>query len=280
MKPLGTCVASIVIVALFIASGTARASSYQTMKQGTEAYQQGNYDESLSRFQEGRIESPDDPGVRFNLSSAQYQTNKLDEAAKGFEAIISQSNDPKLKQKAFYNLGNTAFRQGNFQASADNYRKALELDPSDLDAKQNLEFVLKKLEKKEQKKSDQDQQGEDKNEEQQPSESQQEQDQKGQQSSSQNPEENEDKKTQSAGSPEDQRQKDERGEIKEAGSKGDQEHGQEQKGEQAGKPLEPGAIAPEEAERLLNTLSDDQRAFLKEQAKRFAPKTRSKEKDW
>lgn len=41
----------------------------------------------------------------------------------------------------FYNLGNTYYRQGNLGKAIVNYERALKLDPSNKDARQNLEFV-------------------------------------------------------------------------------------------------------------------------------------------
>jgi Ca-activated chloride channel family protein len=282
-----TCVGFLI---MFVTGQTAQASAYKDMKEGVESYRQGKYDDSLSRFQQALVESPDDPTIRFNLASAQYQAGKIDDAARGFEAVVSQAKDPKLRQKALYNLGNTAFRQGDLKSSADYYRKALDLSPSDLEAKQNLEFVLKEEEKKKQNKGDQNKKENEKNTEQQKSgrqnnqknqsQNQQQSSKETQQASRSQQKENQqgrDGSSQSSGG-QDQQQK--QGEIKEAGSGGGQKQGEKRDGSQIGAPLEPGAISPEEAERLLNTLSDDQRAFIREQAKRAAPRTRGTEKDW
>jgi tetratricopeptide (TPR) repeat protein len=40
-----------------------------------------------------------------------------------------------------YNLGNSAYRQGRLEEAVELYKRALELDPDDRDAKFNLEFV-------------------------------------------------------------------------------------------------------------------------------------------
>jgi Ca-activated chloride channel family protein len=290
MKSLILFCASVGILSMFFTGQTAQASAYKDMKQGVESYRQGNYDDSLSRFQQALVESPDDPTVRFNLASAQYQAGKIDEAARGFEAVVSQAKDPKLRQKALYNLGNTAFRQGNLKGSADYYRKALDLSPSDLEAKQNLEFVLKEQEKEKQNKGDQNKKENENNKEQQKSgrqNNQKDQNRDQQQSSKEkqqaSPPQQKEKEQGREGSSQSSGGRDQQhkqGEIKEAGSGGGQKQGEKRDGSQAGAPLEPGAISPEEAERLLNTLSDDQRAFIRKQAKRAAPRTKGTAEDW
>jgi len=278
---MGLCILNMLVP---VPSAQAFASS--AMRDGVDAYNRRKYEDSLSRFQDAQVESPDDPRARFNLASALYQTEKFSEAARGFEEVVSRSKDAALKQKALYNLGNTSFRQGNPQAAADYYRKALDLNPSDAEAKQNLEFVLKVLEQpQQQKKNDQNQKGNEKNKEQQPGEHNkqknanrnQQQQSKEKQQESRSGQKEDKKKEQGASShaSQDQDRQDESGELKEAGAQGDK-----REAAKAGGKADPKALAPDEAERLLNTLSDDQRTFIREQAKRFAPRTKGASKDW
>ena len=46
-------------------------------------------------------------------------------------------------------MGNTLYRMNKFNESIDAYKKALKLDPDDMDAKFNLEFVREQIKKKE-----------------------------------------------------------------------------------------------------------------------------------
>ncbi|MDE5979645.1 MAG: tetratricopeptide repeat protein, partial [Muribaculaceae bacterium] len=45
----------------------------------------------------------------------------------------------------FYNLGNAYYRQGNLGKAIVNYERALKLDPTNADARANLEFVNSKI---------------------------------------------------------------------------------------------------------------------------------------
>ena len=47
---------------------------------------------------------------------------------------------------SYYNLGNTLHRQGQLEQSLMAYRKAIQLDPTDLDAKYNYELTQRMLE--------------------------------------------------------------------------------------------------------------------------------------
>ena len=49
------------------------------------------------------------------------------------------SNDPEVKSKALYNLGNTHFRNQKFQESIDAYKSALSYNEEDTQAKQKYD---------------------------------------------------------------------------------------------------------------------------------------------
>ena len=236
MKTWGMLFAGLAVLGALISVGVAGGSPYREMKQGADAYKNRQYQGSLDHFLKAQMESPDDLKVRFNLASVQYQTGRYDEAARAFKTVVMQSHDPKLRQKAIYNLGNTFFRQGNLEAAVDFYRRAVDLDPSDLEAKQNLEFVLAEREK------------------------------------------NKEEKGQDASMKEAGRQEGQKDPAPQSHSGRPQNNNPDVA--QTGQPIKQGTLSPEEAERLLNSLSQDQHAFLKEQAKRFAPTVGARTKDW
>ncbi len=278
------------LLGLLLPASSAQAFTYLDTREAIKAYNKRDYADSLARFQQLQTEFPDDPGARFNLASAQYQTGKYEEAAKGFEEVINRSQDAALKQKALYNLGNTAFRQGNLQASADYYRKALDLKPADAEAKQNLEYVLRAMDKEQQQKKERkSQKNNDKNNTEQSGDQgdQKSADKNQQQASKQDqrnsPSGQKDKQNGQTASSRDSRdndRNDESGELKEAGSKGEQKQGGRPDAAMSAAKPDPKALAPDEAARLLNTLSDDQRVFIREQAKRSSHSGSRKAEDW
>lgn len=56
-------------------------------------------------------------------------------------ALKEEGASPSL----YYNIGNACYRQGNLGKAVVNYERALKLDPTDEDARANLEFVQGKL---------------------------------------------------------------------------------------------------------------------------------------
>ncbi len=314
MKRRILLIAALFICTLWLPSPVPAASTARAMKEGIRAYDAGEYDEALSRFEAAEVEAPDNPKVRYNAASTRYKTGDYESAAKEFGQVLSNTKDPELQAKAYYNLGNTAFRKNDLKASSEYYRKALSIAPEDRQAKENLEFVLKALEEQKQQEQQQQQQGGEQQQQdqdsdkkdQQSSQSQegepQEQPEKGPQpkqdgqnqqeqakeapkpsqekAEQPSPQEGEEKEQAGATSGEEEEKQLPEGEIREAGG-AEKEKGNEPKADaRQGAPLQGKALSKDEAERLLNSLSDDQRAYFREQAARKAPKNRRITEDW
>lgn len=76
-----------------------------------------------------------DRGVRASAAG------ELALAVRQFQEVIARSDSPTLRAKAYYNLGNLLALAGKAPEAASMYREALRLDPSDWDAKANLEML-------------------------------------------------------------------------------------------------------------------------------------------
>jgi tetratricopeptide (TPR) repeat protein len=98
--------------------------------------------------------------VHFDLGNALHKTDSFDDAAKEYQRALGSKN-PLVRSKAFYNLGNNAFRQEKTDEALEYYKKALDLNPSDADAKYNIEYIL--TQKAQQKDSKQNKDGKGKN---------------------------------------------------------------------------------------------------------------------
>ena len=83
---------------------------------------------------------PDMAEARFGAGYAAYNIEDYSRALSEFESVLS-SDDLQLKSKTFYNLGNTLYKAGRFEESLLAYRKALELNPEDAEAKYNYELT-------------------------------------------------------------------------------------------------------------------------------------------
>lgn len=133
--------------------------------QGQQAYEDKRYKTAEDRFKAAAKDMRAFDSY-YNLGLSQYQQKNYPEALKNFQ-IAAQSKKTELKEKAFYNLGNTHYRMEQLPEAVKDYEAALQLDPNDVEAKFNLEFVKRKLQQQKQNQDSQqknDQQGENKSE--------------------------------------------------------------------------------------------------------------------
>ena len=269
--------------------------------QGAEkAYKKGDYALAVKEYKASADKSPEDKQLQFNLGAATYKTKNYKEASKALTKA-TESPELSLQNLAYYNLGNTLYRQGQgteksnpkttikqWQAAVDAYEGALKLNSKDEDARFNQEFVKKKLEelkkkqKKHNKKKNQDKkknEGKDKNKK---------QDNK----QAKNQDKKENKKDKSSGSKgkepsKNSKKKDKpgKGQDKKKASKPEQSKkqqakqgagkkdkkspaqmkprqlGQKSPGSPAPKRRKPGQMSKEEAKNLLDSLKGDERAM-------------------
>lgn len=129
------------------AAGDSAASA---VAEGNRQYAGGKYDEAILNYQKALQELPESPQVFFNLGAAEYQKKNYEQAGKLFGRSIALS-DSALQAQAAYNLGGTLYREGKLIESLAAFKKAIEIDPRDADAKFNYEFVSLKLKEQEQK---------------------------------------------------------------------------------------------------------------------------------
>ncbi len=78
------------------------------------------------------------PRELFQSGNDLYEQGRFQEAADAYEKILRYGVvDPRV----LYNLGNADFKVGKLGAAILSYERALRLDPSDQDARDNLEFA-------------------------------------------------------------------------------------------------------------------------------------------
>lgn len=174
----------LVIGFLFFNSYLFAQAGRKQVADGNRLFGEEKYDEANNAYRDALLEDPESDIIQFNIGDTQYKKNKYEEALKEFEGVLN-SEDILIQSKAYYNMGNTLYRMGKLPESILSYKRALELNPDDQDAKYNLEFVRKKLKDQAQQQSQNNQQQQqqqgDQQEQQEEQEQQQEQNEKEQQ---------------------------------------------------------------------------------------------------
>jgi len=132
------------------------------VKEGIKAFEEQNFGKAEKKFIDAQLKDPDNAGLYYNIGTAAYKNQDYDSALKNFQ-IALKTSDQELKHKALFNIANTKYNQGRLKEAIEDYEKILQEYPSDNMAKDNLEFVKKKLEEqKKQEKQDKENKGKNK----------------------------------------------------------------------------------------------------------------------
>ena len=134
----------------------------RAVESGNASMKNGKAEEALSQYDKAVAELPNDPGVHFNRGNALFALSRFEEATAEF-LRATQTAVPGLKASAFYNLGNSHFKNNKYEDAIAAYRHALSLDPSNARAKWNLELALQKKKEEDKKKEDEKNKDQDKN---------------------------------------------------------------------------------------------------------------------
>ena len=124
--------------------------------EGLTNYKNQKYAEAKAYYEELITVTEENPAAVLGLGASQYQLGDIPNAVKSFEEAL-KSDDANIRERAFYNLGNSIYSQQKPKESVAFYRKALELNPNDDDAKFNYELA-KYLSDQQQQNQDQQQQ--------------------------------------------------------------------------------------------------------------------------
>ena len=230
---------------------------------GKKAYEEGHYDEARVYYEHVLKNRKKDDGAQFGLGVTAYQQKDMETAARALNNAMN-SNDKSLASKAMYNLGNMFRDQQKMEESLALYRKAIELDPTDEDAKVNYELLKQVLQQQEQ------QQQEDKQNQEQDQEKQDQQ--KQDQDSEGQDEQNKNQDNQEKG--EDQQEDQQQSQSEKEEEKKEQQQSQAKKDETQDQKTD----KQMQAEAILNALKDQEKINQKRQIAKS--KSRKLEKDW
>ena len=135
--------------------------------EGNRLYNESRFDEAHEQYLAALRAAPDSSIAPFNDGNALYRTGEFQRAIEAFQEA-AERDDPAIDGHAWYNLGNALYRQQQLEPALEAYKQALRENPTDADAKHNLELTLEQLE---QQSDDQDQQDQQDQQEQRESES-------------------------------------------------------------------------------------------------------------
>ncbi|HMG05438.1 MAG TPA: VWA domain-containing protein [Chthoniobacterales bacterium] len=135
---------------------------------GLDAYRQDKFPEAYQAFEKTLKDHPQTgvaDKIEFDAGAAAYKMKDFGKALNSFsQALLSP--DAGLQSRSHYNLGNTLYQRGDTQKKDDeklkdwtnalqHYEHSLKITPNNKEAKENLEYVKRKIEELKRKKEQQ-----------------------------------------------------------------------------------------------------------------------------
>jgi Ca-activated chloride channel family protein len=149
-KPVALAAAAIFLLA---------ASWAQAASPGLELYEQQKFPEAYDHFEKTLQENPgarQSDRIQFDAGAAAYKMQDYNKALQSFSQALLSPN-PHLQSEANYNLGNTLYERGeaeksdekkltNWESALQHYTETLKAEPQNKNAKDNYDYVKKKIE--------------------------------------------------------------------------------------------------------------------------------------
>ena len=227
---------------------------------GIDYYNNNEFEKARQYYESILIDRNDDPAANFGLGATAFQQQDYAAAMKGFETALGTDNN-ELKSSAYYNMANILAQNERLEESLAFFRKSLELNPSDLDAKINYELIKFQLQQQQQQNQDQNKNQDENNKDDEQTGDQKQQDKQQQEQNAKNDSSDEEESEQQSNQNEDQQEDQSQQQQQDMAENGKQESQDKQN-----------------AAAILDALKKDEKINKKQQMSRT--KKRKLEKDW
>jgi len=147
-----------ILFLLFFVSIVIAQPAQKLVRSGNNAYKEGHFKDAEIDYRKALTKSPNSLKATFNLGNSLYKQQNFNEAAAQYLKLAQSENKEASKSNVLYNLGNSLLENKKYKESIDAYKMALRQNPKDEDTRYNLSYALAKLQQQEKQKQNQKQQ--------------------------------------------------------------------------------------------------------------------------
>ncbi|MDR3287036.1 MAG: tetratricopeptide repeat protein [Prevotellaceae bacterium] len=154
---------AILLFVFIIFDAYSQKAERSDMRQGNKLYKQQKYADAETAYRRGLQKNPESAKGKYNLANSIYRQESYEDAAKLYKELAKPKIDSTQPVQTYHNLGNAMLKQAikdkeqqgqhvaanqeKLKESIDAYKKALKLNPSDMETKSNLAYAQKLLSK-------------------------------------------------------------------------------------------------------------------------------------
>ena len=141
---------------MLVAGVTASAQTdKREVRRGNRDYKKENYKEAEIEYRKAIIKDSLSVAANYNLAADLYRQDNGKAAQEVLDKIKEQAATSDHASDYFYNLGDAALANQDWQTAVDAFQESLLRNPADLDAKENYIYAKKKLEQQQQQQQQQ-----------------------------------------------------------------------------------------------------------------------------
>lgn len=124
---------------------------------GNEAYKKGDYKTAIDNYKNALRKEPENGTARFNLANALQKQNQTEQSKKEYDKIIASADVNSLKSESNYNKALDFVKEKDLKNAVTFFEESLKEDPTDDDARENLQKAINDLKKQQQQNQPQNQ---------------------------------------------------------------------------------------------------------------------------
>lgn len=148
---------AVVLTLIFLTPFVLSAQNNNTLiKNGNEAYNKKEYDVAADNYKKVAEKDPSNEKAQYNLGNALYKKGSTEESLQAYDAAIKNSKIKTEQSEGWYNKGVSLQNSKKLPECIDAYKNALKLNPSDEEARFNLQKALLQQQKQQQQKDKED----------------------------------------------------------------------------------------------------------------------------
>ena len=133
----------ILLLALLCALSASAQADRHDVRAGNRKFRKDKFKEAEIDYRKAVVRDSTSLAAQYDLASALYRQQDYAGAGKALESLKERED---LPAQYYFNAGDAACQQKDWQAAVDAFRQALLQDPGDLDAKENYIYAKKMLE--------------------------------------------------------------------------------------------------------------------------------------
>ncbi|MCF6334322.1 MAG: tetratricopeptide repeat protein [Spirochaetales bacterium] len=136
--------AGIILIVLLLTTSCGNTNAYLNVVEGNYAFSRGEYQDANFNYLNVKEKEIFDDYISYNLGNVYYALGEINSAFKEWESTGNEGyQDVNIRK--LYNTGVLLYELSRFEEAYRVFRNVLEIDPSNVSAKINLEYCIQKM---------------------------------------------------------------------------------------------------------------------------------------